>query len=164
MSAGVSHYPPGRPEKQADRRARELPASYHRLLERLDQQYRGTQPGEIGALVARLQGYGELQCYVAGAWGEGSKHLHQLIQTCAESRVEFLCRATGQQEMEGQLSVLVAQYRRLISTCVERANAQCLLSRVGVISPAARGAAHRREWAGRLERRLREERPSGWPA
>ena len=41
MSTGVSRYPPGRPEKQADRRARELPATYRRPLERLDRQYRG---------------------------------------------------------------------------------------------------------------------------
>ena len=46
MSAGVSRYPAGRTEKQADRRARELPGSYRRPLERLDQLVRGTAPGE----------------------------------------------------------------------------------------------------------------------
>ena len=70
MSAGVSRYPPGRAEKQADRRARELPATYRRPLERLDQQYRGTAPGVTGPLVARLQGYGDLMCLVAGAWAD----------------------------------------------------------------------------------------------
>ena len=55
MSAGVSCYPAGRTEKQADRRARELPGSYRLPLERLDQLVRGTAPGETGALVARLQ-------------------------------------------------------------------------------------------------------------
>ena len=58
MSAGVSRYPPGKTEKQADRRAKELPGLYRRPLQRLDQEYRGTGPGETGALVTRLQGYG----------------------------------------------------------------------------------------------------------
>ena len=85
MSAGVSRYPAGKTEKQADRRARELPGSYRRPLERLDQQLLGTAPGGTGPLVARLQGFGELMCLLAGAWGDCSKDLHSLIQICAES-------------------------------------------------------------------------------
>ena len=164
MSAGVSRYPPGRAEKQADRRARELPATYRRPLERLDQQYRGTAPGVTGPLVARLQGYGELMCLVAGAWADCSSHLHELIVTCAESRVAHLCRSTGRPEMEGQLGTITGQYRRLISSCIVRAQAQCLISRVGVISPEARMAAQRTEVAGRLERELMEERRAQWMA
>ena len=38
------------------------------------------------------------------------------------------------------------------------------MSRVGVISPAAREAAHRREVTARMERRLREERRAQWMA
>ena len=117
MSAGGSRYPAGKTEKQADRRARELPGSYRRPLERLDQQVRGTAPGETGALVARLQGFGDLLCLVAGAWGDSSKDLHQLVQICAESRVDHFCRSTGRPELEGKLSVIVSQYRRLLSTC-----------------------------------------------
>ena len=134
MSAGVSRYPSGRTEKQADRRARELPGTYRRPLERLDQQVRGTAPGETGALVARLQSFGDLMCLVAGAWGDCSKDLHNLVQICAESKVEHICRSTGRPELEGQLSVIVSQYRRLLSTCIVRFQAQCLISRIGVIS------------------------------
>ena len=164
ISAGVTRYPMGRTEKQADRRGRELPGSYRRPLERLDQRYRGTAPGETGALVARLQGYGDLMCLVAGAWGDCSTDLHSLVQICAESRVEHLCRSTGRPELEGQLSVITSQYRRLLSSCIVRAQAQCLISRVGVIAPQAREAAQRREVAGRMERALREERRAQWMA
>ena len=66
----------------------------------------------------RLQGYGELMCLVAGDWGDCSTDLHNLVQTCAESRVEHLCRSTGRPELEGQLSVIIGQYRRLLSTCI----------------------------------------------
>ena len=112
--------------------------------------------------MARLQGFGDLMCLVAGAWGDCSKDLHSLIQICAESKVEHLCRSTGRPELEGQMSVIVSQYRRLLSTCIVRAQAQCLLSGVGVISPQAREAAQRREVAGRMERQLREDRRAQW--
>ena len=155
----------GKTEKQADRRGRELPGSYRRpLARRLDERYRGAAPGETGALVARLQGYGDLMCLVAGAWGDCSTDLHNLVQTCAESRVEHLCRSTGRPELEGQLSVIIGQYRRLLSSCIVRAQAQCLISRVGVIAPQAREAAQRREVAGRMERVMREERKAQWMA
>ena len=71
MSAGISRYPPGRKEKQADRRARELPGSYRRPLEKLDRKHHGTAPGETGPLIQLLQGFGELQCLVSGAWMKG---------------------------------------------------------------------------------------------
>ena len=87
-----------------------------------------------------------------------------LVQICAESRVEHLCRSTGRPELEGQLSVVTSQYRRLLSSCIVRGQAQCLISRVGVIAPQAREAAQRREVAGRIERALREERRAQWMA
>ena len=37
-----------------------------------------------------------------------------------------------------------------------------MISRVGVISPAARGAAQRKEAQGLLERQWREERKAQW--
>ena len=62
-------YPIGRSEKQVDRRARELPGTYRRPLERLDRLHHGTPVGEVGRLVQRLQSFGELQTYVVGNWG-----------------------------------------------------------------------------------------------
>ena len=162
--AGPTRYPVGKHDKQVDRRARELPGSYRRPLEQLDAQHHGTLPGQVGPLVTRLNGFGDLHCLVAGAWGEGSKDLHSLIEICVESEVQHLIRSTGQAEMEGQRSVLTSQFRRLISTGIVRAQAQCLLSRVGVISPAARQAAQRREGAARRERQRQEERRAQWMA
>ena len=50
ISAGVTRYPFGSNEKQVDRRARELPGSYRRPLERLDRLHHGTPVGEVGPL------------------------------------------------------------------------------------------------------------------
>ena len=132
------------------------------MLERLHRQYRGTAAGKTGALVARVQSYGELQCYAAGAWADGSKHLHSLLLCREQDRGSHpLYRPPGD---GGQLSVIISQYRRRVSTCVVRLKAQCLISRVVVISPAARGAAQRREAQGRVERQWREERKAQWMA
>ena len=75
---------------------------------------------------------------VVGALGDCSADLHNLVQTCAESRVEHLCQSIGRPELEGHLSVIMSQYRRLWSSCMVGAQAQCFLPRVGVISPQAR--------------------------
>ena len=74
-----------------------------------------------------------------------------LIQSCAEARIQHLIRLTGQQDMERFLSTIVGQYRREISTCIVRAQALGLLSRIGQISPAARAAAQRRAGVARQE-------------
>ena len=164
ISAGVSRYPIGRAEKQVDRRARELPGTYRRPLARLDRLHLGTAEGEVGRLEQRLQSFGELQTYVAGNWGEGSEDLHSLVQSCAEARVAHISRSTGRQESEHLLGTIVGQYRRLISTCAVRAQAMCILARVGLITPAAREAARRRQVAMRLEEQMREERRAQWMA
>ena len=164
ISAGVSRYPIGRTEKQVDRRARELPGSYRRPLERLDRLHHGTLDGEVGPLVRRLQSFGELQTFVVGNWGEGSEDLHALVQTCAEARVAHICRSTGRQESEHLLGTIVGQYRRLVSTCAVRAQAMCTLARVGLITPAARDAARRRQVAMRMEAQMKEERRAQWMA
>ena len=46
------------------------------------------------------------------------------------------------------LIIDILQYRTLLSTCIVRAPAQCLISRLGVISPQAREAARWREVEG----------------
>ena len=55
-----------------------------------------------------------------------------------------MVRVTGRQETEQLLGTVVGQYRRLMSTTAVRAQAMCLLARVGLITPAAREAAGRR--------------------
>ena len=106
----------------------------------------------------------QISISIAGNWGEGSEDLHSLVQSCAEARVAHISRSTGRQESEHLLGTIVGQYRRLISTCAVRAQAMCILARVGLITPAAREAARRRQVAMRLEEQMREERRAQWMA
>ena len=101
---------------------------------------------------------------MVGQWGEGSKDLHHFVQICAEARVAHLTRATGRQESEHLLGLIVGQYRRLLSLTAVRAQAMCLLARVGLITPAAREAAARRAVAMRMEEEMRRERRAQWMA
>ena len=77
--------------------------------------------------------------YVVGQWGIGRKDLHHFIQVCAKSRVAHLTRATGRQESEHLLGLIVGQYRRLLSVTAVRAHAMCLLARVGQGEEGATG-------------------------
>ena len=58
ISAGATRYPVGRTEKQVDRRARELPGSYRRPLDRLDRaapRHAARGDGEAGAATPELR-------------------------------------------------------------------------------------------------------------
>ena len=76
----------------------------------------------------------------------------------------YLTRSTGRQESERMLGMIVGQYRRLVSTTAVRAQAMCMMARVGLISPAAKEAAGRRAVAMRLEEEMRRERRALWMA
>ena len=101
---------------------------------------------------------------MVGQWGEGSRDLHHFVQVCAEARVAHLTRATGRQESEHLLGLIVGQYRRLLSITAVRAQLMCLLDRVGLITPAAREAAARRAVAMRMEEEMRRDRRAQWMA
>ena len=75
----------------------------------------------------------------------------------------YLTRTTGRHESERMLGMIVGQYRRLISTTAVRAQAMCLLARVGLITPAAREAAGRRV-AMRRGEGMRRGRRAQWMA
>ena len=106
----------------------------------------------------------DIQGFVVGHWGEGSKDLHTFVQTCAEAKVAHLVRASGRQESEHLLGMVVGQYRRILSTTAVRAQAMCLLARVGLVTPAAKEAAGRRELAMRMAEALKRERRAQWMA
>lgn len=137
--------------KGTDRRSRLLPAEYKRKLAVLDQKFHGTEPGLTGPLVCRLESYGKLECLVVGPWGEGSKDLHTLIRVLGESRVTCQARAQGRPASDKELGLVIGQTRRVLSVSFIRAQATCLLLRVGHMGEGANSAADRRLLASRME-------------
>ena len=87
-------------KKGVERRAAVLPGEYRRPLEKLDRGYHGTPVNQVGPLVRRLDSFGRLQGLVMGAWQEGSKDLHDLLDILAESKLKAMGLARGMQGTE----------------------------------------------------------------
>ena len=91
-----------------------------------------------------LHQFGDLIGLVVGQYGEGSQGLQNLVSYMAESRAKFICHARGKPLSTQETSSLLASYRRRLSVVAIRAQARCLLARVGHLGPAAEQAAQRR--------------------
>ena len=122
----------------------------------------GTPGDEVGPVERCLEGYGELQGLVVGAWGEGSEDLHNLVQVIAETRVKSVALATGQIGSESEMGNIVGQVRRKLSVACVRANMTCLLSRLSLIGEASKQASKRRQQQAWLEDNMRRERQAQW--
>ena len=99
-----------------------------------------------------------------GPWGEGSKDLHSLISTVAQSMVDAKARARSWEAGEGELGQVMGSIRRRLSCTFIRAQALCLLSRIGQLGPGARTAAIRRGDALKAETARRREAQAHWQA
>ena len=160
MGAGPTNYPRGEArsrDKAADRRARGLPALYRAKLTTIDRQYYGTVDGEVGPCQERLESLGDLLQVVVGYWGEVSTDLERIIRAVAEARVLHLARETGRPITDAWVGQVLGQHRRSLSAAFVRAQAACLVSRMGHLGVGAREAAARRKVAVEQELRLRRE-------
>ena len=145
-----------RKKKAVERRAMPLPGEYRTPLAKLDTKYHGTPGGQTGPLVRRLEGYGKLICLVMGTFQEGSKDLHSLLETIADSKLRARGLARGREGTEQERSIILLNLRRELSMAGARANSACLLGRVARIGEGHRLAARRRAWVMR-DNELREE-------
>ena len=94
---------------------------------------------------------------MVGQYRKGSQDLHCLLKQLAEAKVLQKARATGEPPCDHDVGLVLSHFRRLISTTAVRAQATCLLTRIGHLSGAAREAAQRRTLAVRREATLRDE-------
>ena len=153
-----------RNKKGVERRARDIPGEYRRPLASLDTRYHGVGEGQVGPLVRRLEGHGRLLTWVMGAWQEGSKDLHGLLDILADAKVQSLGLARGREASEWERAMILSCYRRTLSTTAARASSGCLLGRLAKVGEGHRAAARRRAWAKREGERPEEERRAHWRA
>ena len=162
IGAVETYYPRGgaraRGKKGVERRGGLIPGEYRRPLAMLDTRYHGVGDGETGPLVRRLERHGRLLTWVIGAWQEGSRDLHTLLDTLADTKVHLLGLARGREASERERAQILSGYRRTLSTTAARASSGCLLGRLAKVGEAHRAAAKRRAWAKREGERLEEER------
>ena len=145
-------------------RARGLQGLYKGKLAKYDTKYHGTAPGQVGPLVQRLDSYGKLWGLVVWPWGEGSKDLHSLITVIGKTMVETRGRERGWEGGAGEMGQVIGQLRRRLSCTFVKAQALCLLSRLGQLGPGAKAAAERRHDAKRAETERRREAQAHWQA
>ena len=99
-----------------------------------------------------------------GAFGEGSADMHRLVNIFSSSRSKFLAQSTGYATSSREMSQIVGQIRRKLSTAFMRAIGLCTLSRVANLGSGSNAAAKRREWAISEEIGMKNERRAFWNA
>ena len=155
ISAGTTWHPRGAPGTGVERRAATLAPHYRRELAKYDRRFHNTREGDVGPLVSLLLSFGKLEGLVVGPWGNGSKDLHDLVRTLAESRVANRVRGRGREASDNELGVVMGEVRRALSLDFVRAQSLCLLSRLSFLGEGARAAAGRRQQATRDEEERR---------
>ena len=77
--------------------------------------------------------------------------MHVLVRIMAGSHVITMSHARGNMASKGELSTVIGSIRRMLSCSFVRAQALCLVSRIGKIGDLACRAADRRAAALRAE-------------
>ena len=106
------------------------------------------QQGQQGPLVRRLNSYGPLIGLVVGAFQEGSKDLHALLGTLADSQLRAKGLARGREGTDQERSIILAGLRRALSMAAAKANSACILERVSRAGEEHRQAGSQEEGLG----------------
>ena len=90
--------------------------------------------------------------------------MHELVDILAKSRLNIQSIREGREGSGQELANITGQIRRTLSTSILKANANCLLARVGLVGEGAESAGKRRRWASQEEEKMRREREAWWLA
>ena len=162
VSCCETWYPAGGKVRGTDKRANGLQTLYRSKARKVDEEVLGVGMDEKGPVEKRLEEFGQLLGLCFGAWGEASEGVHQLVQTLAESRLNFQGLQRGRPGSEQELGVIVGQVRRRISLAAVKAQVDCLLSKLHQVGPGNTQLAKRRVWAVREDERMTRERGAQW--
>ena len=167
-AAGQEWYPRSgqcaRRKRGVERRKERLQGEYRRPLEKQDRAHHGTELGQVGPLVRRLESYGPLLGLVVGAFQEGSQGLHALLESFADSQLRARGLARGREGSEHERSVILLGFRRELSMTAAKAYSACLMDRVARVGEHHRLAAKRRAWLKGIQEREEDERRAYWHA
>ena len=154
------HY--GDTKRAVERRAGSLQSEYNKKAKDTDLEYCGTVQGEAGPVQTKLKQFEDIKGLVVGAFGEGSKDLHEMVQTISENRIKSIGLSRGKQLSKNELGNVVGQVRRMLSVTCVRAQAQCLLMRMSFVGEGVSMAIKRRQVAANQEVMMRREREAQW--
>ena len=86
ISSSKSRYKPSWKERGVDKRADQLHEEYLSKARKVDKDYGGAQPSQVGGVEQKLVSFPKVESLVFGNWGEASQTTHQLVQNLASSR------------------------------------------------------------------------------
>ena len=112
----------------------------------------------------KLHSFPPILGLVVGAFNEASENVHELVDALAKSRIDTQGLREGREKTGQELAAVVSQIRRTLSCSILRANANCLLSRLGFVGDEANMASKRRRWVQVEEEKLMREREAHWLA
>lgn len=169
MSCCKTWYTPGTGNRvrATNKRAQGLQAIYKNKARSLDQAISGTTEGQRGPVERRLDEFGPLIGLCFGAWGEGSKDVHKMVDIFAKSRLKFQRLQEGRPTESGsqnELALIVGQIRRKLSVTAIKAQVRCLLSRLHQVGPGNKQLAKKRQWALTQDENMKRERQANWLA
>jgi hypothetical protein len=163
VSSCPTRYPRNpRPEGRAvDNRSKLLQGEYQLKARKADQNFGGTQVGEIGRMEHKLLNYGRVHGLVVGAWGEISEDFKMLMQVISDKKKEELEAQTGvdnRRTMTAQLATFISQNRQQLSRVCVQSQARLILDRLEGLEGVTGEAARRRKNTAWLERKWEKER------
>ena len=79
-----------------------------------------------------------------GTFQEGSKDLHALLETVADSKLRAKGLARGREGTDMERAIILSEFRRELSVTAAKANSACLIGRVARVGEGHRLAAKRR--------------------
>ena len=156
ISAGATWYQSR--QKAVDQRAKRIPNEYKNKAKRIDTKYFGTQVGHVGPLEQHLQGFGDIQCLVAGQYGEVSQDFHKLLQKLAQSKASHISLLEGRPVSDSEQGLILHHLRRRLSVSIITAQSRCLLTRLHHMAPGAKEAAKKRSFSKHKEELAQKDR------
>ena len=159
---GSTTYPSGSDARCAavTRRAEAIPGEQAAKARRLDQEFCGATPGEIGPVGRKLAAFGPVRGLVFRHWAEASGHVDALLAGCAQCGAQRHWMTMQARDPEEASSSLASLLRRRWGMTAWKAAARLLLDRLEYIGHGANAARMRREAA--WERAATARRTSHW--
>ena len=112
----------------------------------------------------KLEEFGDIMGLCFGAWGEGSRDVHDLVEVLAKSRLKAQMLEVGRHDegSNNELALVTGQIRRKLSETVVKSQVNCLLSRLHQVGPGSKNLAKKRQWALQMDEKMKKDNRAQW--
>jgi hypothetical protein len=130
---------------------------YHEKAHKGDVRWNGTAAGARGPIQVRLDSFGRVKGFAAGAFGECSDDVAHLVADLANSGAESSWMDMGARSKREARGIIKHQLTKSFGVTTVRANAACKLLRLGVLASGDAKSAAARRSVERFNMRVRQD-------